>query len=436
MAKVKLIYDWFGPAGPMINNHVPNILQVAGAMFGTRLDKWRNYYVPHVAHHVFPYIDGYEFAPSYSVKEDDIFIYEYLVHWEQPFEVMFDGIHGLIERSQLGDNGLLMESIRSRNGYILLECTAEAFVSSHVFMQMHGYFDSRGIPLNKVIYQTGCANATEIYNDYCEQQGILPERRMKVIFFEWVEWELAKTCAEEPAYATPNNFENIYKDFMVLNRRFRQHRSDLLLIFYKHSLLDKSFFSMPSHHPDLPYIDWKSQANLTMLNMLEMNYGDLDTIQNMLPLKFDNIDDVTEMIHDYDRKLTYWYDHSLVSLVTETNYNIDHISTTEKTFKPIRYKHPFIMVGSAHSLKYLRNGGYKTFGEFWDEGYDSIDNPDFRMIAIGRICKEISEWSEAQKKEFYDKTRPIVEHNYNLLRERWPNNMPNRFWHNLRDSYA
>lgn len=436
MSKVKVIYDWFGPAGPMVNNHAPNILQVAGAMFGTRIDKWRNYFVPHVAHHVFPYIEGYEFAPSYTVKEDDVFVYEYLVHWEYPIEVMFDTTHGIIERSQLGDNGLLMESIRSRKGYILLECTSEAFVDAMTFMRMHAYFDNKGVPLNKVIYQTGCANAEAVYNQYCDQQGILPERRMKVIFFEWVEWELAKECAQEEPYPTPNNFDAVYKDFMVLNRRFRQHRGDLLLTFYKHELLDKSFFSMPAYHPDIPNISWKSQANLTLLESLGMAYQDLDKIQDILPLKFDNIEDVAEMIHDYGRKLTYWYNHSLVSLVTETNYHLDHISTTEKTFKPIRYKHPFIMVGSAHSLEYLRKGGYKTFGEFWDEGYDSIDNPDFRMIAIGKLCKEISEWPESQKREFYEKTRPIVEHNYNLLRERWPNNMPNKFWGQLRDGNA
>jgi hypothetical protein len=436
MAKIKVIYDWFGPAGPMVNNHVPNIFQIAGAMHGVRIDQWRNYYVPHVAHHVFPYVDGYEFAPSFTVKEDDVFVYEFLMFWEQPVDAMFDSLHGLIERAQIGTNGLLMESIRSRNGYILLECTAEAFVDPLTFMRMHAYFESRGIPLNKVIYQTGCANAEAVYNAFCEQQNIVHERRMKVIFFEWVEWELAKKCAQEPIYPTPNDFQSVYKDFMVLNRRFRQHRGDLLLTFYKHNLLEKSFFGMPLYNPDQQNLTWKDSANLTLLERLELNYGDLDIIQSMLPLKFDNVEDVNEMVHDHDRKLTYWYNHSLISLVTETTFHLDQISTTEKTFKPIRYKHPFIMVGSAHALAHLRKGGYKTFSDFWDESYDSMDNPDFRMIAIGKLCKEISEWSESQKREFYEKSRPIVEHNYNLLRERWPNNMPNRFWHNLRDSHA
>ena len=47
--------------------------------------------------------------------------------------------------------------------------------------------------------------------------------------------------------------------------------------------------------------------------------------------------------------------------------NIIHI--TEKTYKPIAFMQPFILVAAAGSLRHVQDMGFKTFNEFWDESY-------------------------------------------------------------------
>ena len=36
--------------------------------------------------------------------------------------------------------------------------------------------------------------------------------------------------------------------------------------------------------------------------------------------------------------------------------------------------HPFVMVSKKGTLKYLRDIGFKTFGDFWDESYDDEED--------------------------------------------------------------
>jgi hypothetical protein len=60
--------------------------------------------------------------------------------------------------------------------------------------------------------------------------------------------------------------------------------------------------------------------------------------------------------------------------------------------------------------------GYKTFSDFWDESYDNISDPKMRMKAIVDVCKVIGSWNEQQILDFKRKVKPILEHNFNMLR--------------------
>jgi hypothetical protein len=105
-------------------------------------------------------------------------------------------------------------------------------------------------------------------------------------------------------------------------------------------------------------------------------------------------------------------------LVTETNFREHNVSLTEKSFKPLKEKHPFIIVGSAYSLQSLRDLGFQTFNDFWDESYDLQHNHYKRMAAIVDLCLEISKWDINKVLEFRRKVKPILEHNFNLMKER------------------
>lgn len=434
MKKIKLAYDWWGPKGPMINNYPPNILQLADATHGIEIRDWRKFFYPLVNTTIFKHIDGYEFVPSATLQPDDVFVYEYLYVWRQPLPMTCQPGDGMIEQSYI--SATVLNYIRSKNGYILFENTAEAFINHHDLWSIHNYFKFHKIPYKKVIYQTGCPNAAEYYSFWADHNNIPADDRMNVIFFDWVEWNLSKDLQSLNFPHLPHSFSQIEYDFISFNRRFRFHRSALLQVFYKHNLLEKSLFSMPEVDPDMKQGEWITFVDRSFSAMLGFEYHDLEKIQKMLPLKIDGIDDIHRMVHDQNNMSSKYYMKSLISIVTETNFDTEIISTTEKTFKPIKYKKPFIMVGAPKTLEFLQKWGYKTFGEFWDESYDQEANHRLRMIKIGLICKEISEWSKEKKEEFYHKSQEIVNHNYNILYNRYPSNMNSRFWHNLRDSHA
>jgi hypothetical protein len=129
---------------------------------------------------------------------------------------------------------------------------------------------------------------------------------------------------------------------------------------------------------------------------------------------------VTETIyHPYTWKDTDVYGNNFKKTQI-ISYPIMQTFLTEKMYKPIVFKMPFITVSQPHTLRYLRNNGYKTFNELWDESYDEERNPVERMKKIIDLLNHLNNIKE---KEFYDlllKAQDIADYNYNILKKREP----------------
>jgi hypothetical protein len=192
---------------------------------------------------------------------------------------------------------------------------------------------------------------------------------------------------------------------------------------------DKSNFPAGSGYDD---DIWRRTVDGKLVNKLELTEGDIDKIQATLPLKIDEFIEASEMAGLYSAVDPY-YQTSLISVVTETNFENNDIFNTEKIFKPMVHRHPFILVGPYKTLKYLKDMGYKTFSDFWDESYDDIEDPFERLLKIVEICKDIQNWDDIKKKHFFYKSMIITNHNYALLTSQYPDNMRKNFWHRLRD---
>ena len=83
------------------------------------------------------------------------------------------------------------------------------------------------------------------------------------------------------------------------------------------------------------------------------------------------------------------------------------------TFKPIVAKQPFVLAGCQNNLEYLRSYGFKTFGQWWDEGYDSIADPVARLTAVSNIVKDICNRPITELEEMLQDMTPVLEHNAN-----------------------
>lgn len=103
---------------------------------------------------------------------------------------------------------------------------------------------------------------------------------------------------------------------------------------------------------------------------------------------------------------------SLVFVVTETVQAGRRHHLTEKTFKPICLGMPFIIVSTAGSLQYLRSYGFKTFGDIWDESYDTEPDDAKRLEKIADLLAYIDSLSVRQLQELHAQVAPIVQHNF------------------------
>lgn len=109
----------------------------------------------------------------------------------------------------------------------------------------------------------------------------------------------------------------------------------------------------------------------------------------------------------------HWYKDSFVEIVPETRYK-DLYQPTEKIWKPIITKTPFLVCSNAYFLKYLKSLGFKTFDSLIDESYDSCFRIQDRVNKIVETMQDIRNNGAAS---FYDACEDILNHNYKLLCE-------------------
>jgi hypothetical protein len=112
---------------------------------------------------------------------------------------------------------------------------------------------------------------------------------------------------------------------------------------------------------------------------------------------------------------TDWYNSTSFSLVAETSVD-DPKLISEKIFKPMAFKHPFVVWGPYNILNSIKKLGFRTFSHVIDESYDDIVDADLRLHAITKVISSLRNEYEAGRAIFTDsRSLAIIEHNYNLF---------------------
>jgi len=413
------VYEWIGPQGPICNARMPNIYDLALSIEGVSTQDYRRVTSAYLYNEVlskFPEV--FTLKPANEVTRDDLFIYDFQYIYKTPADSLFVfGVQsGLFENAKVSNK--VIDCIRNGNGYILLDFSKESFVEHNFFQRIEQYFSNHNIPLYKVIYMTGCPNADELYKNFCIQRNLNYSDRIKILFWDSFEWKMSE---QNSNYMFNSNVDinNIRKTFLSLNYRYRPHRLDLFLAFYKNNLINSSVFTLPEKNPETPE-SFIQSVDRNFSDRLNISDTELTYIQNnILPLRVDKLaEDHTrhaEMTMEIGHSTEHLYRSTMISVVTETHAYQYAIAETEKTFKPIKYKHPFILVGAPKSLHYLKKKGYKTFSNWFDESYDEIDNHRDRIVAIANLCKEIDSWDRSKKQQFMIETTDVLNHNFEVF---------------------
>lgn len=99
-------------------------------------------------------------------------------------------------------------------------------------------------------------------------------------------------------------------------------------------------------------------------------------------------------------------------IVTETVFYYDKLHLTEKIFKPIVSKQPFILLAAPGNLAYLKSYGFKTFDSVIDESYDNILDNDLRTEAVVRQLHWYCKLTPDEKTDIIRQLEPIINYNF------------------------
>jgi hypothetical protein len=118
--------------------------------------------------------------------------------------------------------------------------------------------------------------------------------------------------------------------------------------------------------------------------------------------------------HPANLNIIKYYQHTFVDIVNETHTVGDCFFITEKTWRAIVARRPFIIMGNADFLKNLKKLGFETFEQFWSEEYDNYGQAN-RIQTILPVLEYISNLTTDQMCAILKKMKPILDHNYNTF---------------------
>ena len=202
------------------------------------------------------------------------------------------------------------------------------------------------------------------------------------------------------------NLETRPYDFTLLSRTHKWWRATVVADLHTSGLLDQSLWSY-----NTVSIGDLEQDNPIELDVLDLR-EDVHKFLQHAPYTCDagssddhNNHHITELSH---------YTNSYCNIILETHFDADGSGgafLTEKTFKPIKFGQPFVVVGAPGSLQALKDLGYRTFDHVIDPSYDSIQNNTLRWVAIKSVIAQIKK----NPAEFFSACVDDVAHNQQLF---------------------
>ena len=291
-------------------------------------------------------------------------------------EIMIEHAFTQYPITDLVPEDILKKIKEDDNTFLAVSNYLEAFqgVVDHIYTNL---VLENNIPPKKILF---ISNGNDIY---LRVKQIANNLNLDYLNVEWdAGWasflRKNKNKQDKIMLETLNPKKTYPRRFLSLNRRWRPHRCSLVALLAVRRLLDKGHISFAPSDDQQTWKDvlpWIIELNQTQPEVLE----DLNTFKEVfyfLPaLYVDKSNLVEDNVTNIINNTNYFYENTLFSVVTETNFYRSEgfetvLTLTEKTFKPIISLHPFILVSIPGSLAALKELGYKTFHPWINESYD------------------------------------------------------------------
>ena len=182
---------------------------------------------------------------------------------------------------------------------------------------------------------------------------------------------------------------------LLLGKINKPSRRKIIEAFFKSKLKDTTLYS---------FLGTFETDNPQLRKFVKKHQGPIDNVKT-----FDLKSGISSQGWSNSTKA---YDESTVSFICETHETDNSVFFTEKIYRPILNRSPFVIRASFPALAHLRANGFKTFDDFIDEGYDSNWDitDEYSNMLVSTAEKLLS-----KVPKHYNKMQEIVDYNYEVL---------------------
>lgn len=205
------------------------------------------------------------------------------------------------------------------------------------------------------------------------------------------------------------------KVFMSLNRLVTKDRS------YRLQLVGE-MLARNICHKGLVSLDLEDRGHGVWMDEITKPHSKLTLAgkkivhDNIRPLKGSMVADKINPTGDLSARVglddILYMKSALFHVVSETVFFHRKLHLTEKIFKPIVAKRPFLLAAAPGNLEYLRSYGFKTFGQWIDESYDQVEDNDLRISMIAAELEKLCQLSDAELHAMHKEMQEVLDHNF------------------------
>ena len=159
------------------------------------------------------------------------------------------------------------------------------------------------------------------------------------------------------------------------------------------------------------------KKTMTNLNLWDISYWSFSNDSNfgmdIYQYRMDLFKIFNKAIPLFSKSFLYVVTETICdNFYTDTNIRIDFMS---KMGRALAFPTPFVAVGNFGILKHLKELGFKTFSNWFDESYDDIEDLDDRMNAISKLIEKLKNITFEDQLKMRNEMLEIFQHNRNVL---------------------
>ena len=221
-----------------------------------------------------------------------------------------------------------------------------------------------------------------------------------------------------------DSFDNsiVKHRFSIYTRRYENTRFGFFLKLIDSDLLKQCDYTFTNFHPEIkaypdPWITNDELKNDPLVKLYPNKKSAIDNWIDGLPYCLDTSD----LRQSFPLEIYKRYAISGFNIVNETrvlhtnNPHQQDIMITEKTFKAILSKKPFMMLAPSGSLELLKKEGFKTFDSLIDESYDKTDDLDKKQNLVIDQMKKLNSLTDVEYFSELENLSKITNYNCSLF---------------------